>query len=133
MQIIDLRLGAFASGKGEGVLSASIGLAAGYGAVRVNCVHLQPDLRPVGPLRIDRSALGERANGRDHLFVAMTGRGRACGGGREYVPIQAGQAVYFPEAEGYLLFADPPGLTGVLIEGEELSMLSRALQQQSPA
>ena len=76
---------------------------------------------------MDRSALGERASGRDHLFVAMTGRGRASGGGRDCVAIQAGQAVYFPEAEGYLLFADPPGLTGVLIESEELSMLSRVL------
>jgi len=126
MQLIDFALGAFeADARDEGRFVDSIPIAAGQGAVEVRCVHMMPGKRPPG--RIEQGVLGELANGYDHLLIVLEGTGRVSGGGTNHVPIETGQAAYFPKDEGYLIFADTP-LVGILIKGGNLALSLRALQ-----
>ena len=82
----------------------------GSGPLSVLCVHLQA----TDP--ITRSAFGEPDSERDHLLVVLSGGVLASGGGQIRRPVEAGRGIYWPRAEGYLVFATSPA-TALLIEG----------------
>ena len=111
MKIIELGLGA---GTPDAKISSkwtdAVRILDGAGPVSVLCIHQQA----TDPIR--RSALGEPDSDLDHLFVVLSGSVVASGGGQIRVPVDAGKAIYWPRAEGYLVFATTPA-TGLLIEG----------------
>ena len=111
MKIIEFGLGA---GTPDPEISSkwvdAVRILEGSGPLSVLCVHQQA----TDP--IHRSAFGEPVSELDHLFVILSGSVVASGGGQIRVPVDAGKGIYWPRAEGYLVFATTP-VTALLIEG----------------
>lgn len=111
MKILNLGLG---GGMPDEKLSSkwvdAVRILHGETGVTVTAIHAQAT-EPIW-----KSALGEPVSDLDHLFVILSGSVVASGGGQIRIPATAGQAIYWPRNEGFLVFATE-ALTGLLIEG----------------
>jgi len=111
VNVITLSLGAGTPDESmSGKWVDAVQILKGAGPFRVQAVHLQSS-EP-----IQRSAFGEPESELDHVLVILEGAVLASGGGQIRKPVQAGHAIHWPRAEGFLVFATER-TTALLFEG----------------
>lgn len=93
-------------------------IAKGQDEVDVTALHMTPG-NPT-----ERSVFGEEVSTRDHFLVVLSGSGLVSGGTIVRQRVRAGQCVYFPKREGYLVFAEKL-LTALLVETTDLTILQK--------